>query len=291
MLATKEESEFERIRKENMKRNEEEFNKLFPVSLLKVNKSTTPRSAEIRQNRRRNLHNLVHTLTPRESLRRSCKRERDPSPDTFSDSEGSNSSTGSGVVVKFGNWGKRFKSLKESADGLDDKDFVCDDEDIDDVNNNSRYSNKSYRRSASPQKRSTKLKNQSQRPFEAVTVEDLVLVADRTSDKHYDQVDGTSCHQCRQKTDDLKTVCRSGRCVGIRGQFCGPCLKNRYGECAKAAIMNPEWECPPCRGICNCSFCMKKRGRHATGILIHAAKKQGYTSVSSFLDLKEKVLD
>ena len=200
----------------------------------------------------------------------------------------SNSSSGSAVVVKFGSWGKRFKSLKENTES-NDKDFICEDNDVDD---DSDYSG---RRRLSPQKRSSAYKVKSRgsralRPFDAVTVEDLVLVADRTSDKHYDQVDGTSCHQCRQKTDDLKTVCRSGRCVGIRGQFCGPCLKNRYGECAKLAIMDPHWECPPCRGVCNCSFCMKKRGRHATGILIHAAKKQGYDSVSSFLDLKKEIL-
>ena len=194
------------------------------------------------------------------------------------------------MVVKFGSWGKRFKSLKENTlSSTHDKDFICDDDeyDIDD----------DRRKRPSPRKRiAHKVKSKggggrTLRPFDAVTVEDLVLVADRTSDKHYDQVDGTSCHQCRQKTDDLKTVCRSGQCVGIRGQFCGPCLKNRYGECAKSAIMNPSWQCPPCRGVCNCSFCMKKRGRHATGILIHAAKKQGYDNVSSFLDLKQKVLN
>ena len=84
-FSTKDESEFERIRKLNMKRNEEEFHKLFPVSLLKANKPTTPRTAEIHHYRRKNLHNIVQTLTPRESLRRSCKREREPSPDTFSD--------------------------------------------------------------------------------------------------------------------------------------------------------------------------------------------------------------
>ena len=84
----KEESDFERIRKENMKRNEEEFKKLFPVSLLKANKKkeeSTKQMSEIRLNQRKNLQNIVHTLTPRPSLRRSCKREREPSPDTFSD--------------------------------------------------------------------------------------------------------------------------------------------------------------------------------------------------------------
>ena len=121
------------------------------------------------------------------------------------------------------------------------------------------------------------------RPFDAVKEEDLVLVAERTSDKRYDSIDGSTCHQCRQKTDDLKTVCRSGYCFGVRGQFCGPCLKNRYGECAKDAILNPDWQCPPCRGICNCSFCMKKRGKRATGILIHLAKIKGFSDVKSYL--------
>lgn len=116
-----------------------------------------------------------------------------------------------------------------------------------------------------------------------VREEDLVLVAERVADKNYDAINGTSCHQCRQKTDDLKTTCKSSTCIGIRGQFCGPCLRNRYGEDAKAAIMNPEWSCPPCRGICNCSFCMKKRGRRATGILIHLAKANGYEDVKTYL--------
>lgn len=116
-----------------------------------------------------------------------------------------------------------------------------------------------------------------------VREEDLVLVAERVAEKNYDSENGTSCHQCRQKTDDLKTACKSNSCVGIRGQFCGPCLKNRYGEDAKKAIMNPNWVCPPCRGVCNCSFCMKKRGRKATGILIHLAKANGYESVKTFL--------
>lgn len=44
---------------------------------------------------------------------------------------------------------------------------------------------------------------------------------------------------CRQKTLDTKTMCRSGSCVGVRGQFCGPCLKNRYGESAEKALKDP----------------------------------------------------
>lgn len=50
---------------------------------------------------------------------------------------------------------------------------------------------------------------------------------------------GSSCHQCRQKTLDTKTVCRSGFCVGGKGQFCGPCLKNRYGEDVGSVLLNP----------------------------------------------------
>ena len=58
----------------------------------------------------------------------------------------------------------------------------------------------------------------------------LKNIASKLSNKKYDAINGTSCHQCRQKTKDTKTVCRSGECVGVRGQFCGPCLQMRYGE-------------------------------------------------------------
>ena len=118
-----------------------------------------------------------------------------------------------------------------------------------------------------------------------ITEEDLVLVATRVAEKRYDSSNGTTCHQCRQKTDDLKTQCYGDQCVGVRGQFCGPCLKNRYGEDAKEALMSQSWVCPPCRGICNCSFCMKKRGQKCTGILIHFAHEQGYNSVKDLLAL------
>lgn len=51
-------------------------------------------------------------------------------------------------------------------------------------------------------------------------------------------VQGTTCHQCRQKTTDTKTNCRNPECVGVRGQFCGPCLRNRYGEEVRDALLN-----------------------------------------------------
>lgn len=50
---------------------------------------------------------------------------------------------------------------------------------------------------------------------------------------------GSTCHQCRQKTLDTKTYCRSEDCRGIQGQFCGPCLRNRYGEDVRKALIDP----------------------------------------------------
>ena len=89
---------------------------------------------------------------------------------------------------------------------------------------------------------------------EDITDEMLANVADRVSDKVYSH-DGTTCHQCRQKTTDVKTVCRSGNCAGVRGYFCGVCLLNRYGQDAREALKDPNWMCPPCMDVCNCSIC------------------------------------
>jgi len=97
--------------------------------------------------------------------------------------------------------------------------------------------------------------------------------------KIYNTQTGTCCHQCRQKTTDTKTVCRSGVCTGLRGQFCGSCLNNRYGESVRESLKDPEWQCPPCRGICNCSFCLEA----PTGQLIHLARARGFKSVHHYL--------
>ena len=124
---------------------------------------------------------------------------------------------------------------------------------------------------------------------EDITENMLNKVADRFGQKVYNQEIGTSCHQCRQKTVDMKTVCRSGRCLGVRGQFCGRCLEIRYGEDAREALMDPEWACPPCRGFCNCSICRNRSGKGATGILIHLAQSKGFKSVADYLkDLRKK---
>ncbi|XP_019681156.2 cell division cycle-associated 7-like protein isoform X3 [Panthera onca] len=128
------------------------------------------------------------------------------------------------------------------------------------------------------------------RPVEDITEEDLENVAITVRDKIYDKVLGNTCHQCRQKTIDTKTVCRNQGCGGVRGQFCGPCLRNRYGEDVRSALLDPDWMCPPCRGICNCSYCRKRDGRCATGILIHLAKFYGYNNVKEYLESLQKQL-
>ncbi|CAI9540016.1 unnamed protein product [Staurois parvus] len=122
------------------------------------------------------------------------------------------------------------------------------------------------------------------RSVEDITEEELANVADTVKDKVYDKILGSTCHQCRQKTVDTKTFCRNPGCGGVRGQFCGPCLRNRYGEDVREALLDPDWICPPCREICNCSYCRKRDGRCATGMLIHLAKFSGYDNVKEYLE-------
>ncbi|KAM3934869.1 cell division cycle-associated protein 7-like [Leptodactylus fuscus] len=121
------------------------------------------------------------------------------------------------------------------------------------------------------------------RPVKDITEDELNNIADNVKEKVYDAVHGSTCHQCRQKTIDTKTNCRNKECRGIQGQFCGPCLRNRYGEDVRQALLDPKWTCPPCRGICNCSFCRQRDGRCATGILFPVARYHGYNDVHSYL--------
>nr|XP_048328618.1 uncharacterized protein LOC107416538 isoform X2 [Ziziphus jujuba var. spinosa] len=103
----------------------------------------------------------------------------------------------------------------------------------------------------------------------------------------YDSQNGKTCHQCRQKTRDFVASCKNlkkDRLCTIN--FCHKCLSNRYGENAEEMALLDDWNCPKCRGICNCSFCMKKRGHKPTGVLVHAAKATGFNSVSEMLLLK-----
>ncbi|CAA7397646.1 unnamed protein product [Spirodela intermedia] len=73
----------------------------------------------------------------------------------------------------------------------------------------------------------------------------------------YDSEHGKTCHQCRQKTMDFAAACSNSRSLKpCRIHFCHKCLLNR-----------------------------KKRGQQPTGILIHAAKAIGCSSVSEMLRL------
>ncbi|XP_033984866.1 cell division cycle-associated protein 7a [Trematomus bernacchii] len=129
------------------------------------------------------------------------------------------------------------------------------------------------------------------RPVDEITETELQGICNNVREKVYNSSTGSTCHQCRQKTIDTKTNCRNPECVGVRGQFCGPCLRNRYGEEVQDALLNPEWECPPCRGICNCSFCRARDGRCATGVLVYLAKYHGYDNVHAYLKSLRKEME
>ncbi|KAF8389793.1 hypothetical protein HHK36_024312 [Tetracentron sinense] len=94
------------------------------------------------------------------------------------------------------------------------------------------------------------------------------------------------CHQCRQK------IMGSVACKNQRNnkpcsiKICRKCLLNRYGEKTEDMANSDDWKCPKCRGICNCSSCMKKRGQQPTGILVHTAKSTGFSSVSEMIHAK-----
>ena len=103
-----------------------------------------------------------------------------------------------------------------------------------------------------------------------------------------------SCHFCRQRTIEPKTVC--SRCEGInnfyggkgRGYWCGSCLWARMGENAEEVMKRKDWICPACRDLCNCSGvnCMRiKRGWFPSGQLHSEAKSQGFRSVAHYLVL------
>ncbi|CAE6206148.1 unnamed protein product [Arabidopsis arenosa] len=99
-----------------------------------------------------------------------------------------------------------------------------------------------------------------------------------------DSTIGKTCHQCRQKRTDLVGSCvtkKKDKTCPIK--LCTKCILNRYGENAEEVALKQDWICPKCRGNCNCSYCMKKRGQKPTGILVHTAKKTGFSSVSELL--------
>ncbi|XP_006294044.2 uncharacterized protein LOC17890325 [Capsella rubella] len=104
---------------------------------------------------------------------------------------------------------------------------------------------------------------------------------DKDGKRVYDPVTGKTCHQCRQKTMGYRTQCSV--CNLVQGQFCGDCLFMRYGEHVLEALENPNWICPPCRGICNCSVCRNHKGWVPTGPIYRRIAALGYKSVAHYL--------
>lgn len=268
---------YEDIRNSNLADNKIMLDKLMsdfqkyskkPTPVKKTKKASQKMSAAVEGDDfiRRNPSRHARSTPSRFDLpyTRSRRRSGSVSSSISSASSASPSSTPEKMVVRFG----FFKRIPSSSNSNHNDDFIDDlsDEEAQLPRENLRQKTVTDTRSV-----------------DEITEADLDRVAFKVSIKNYNKEYGSSCHQCRQKTDDQKTICRGTSCFGVRGQFCGVCLNNRYGEDAKAALLDPEWECPPCRGICNCSFCRKKGNKAATGILIHLARHHGYSDVNSYL--------
>ena len=53
----------------------------------------------------------------------------------------------------------------------------------------------------------------------------------------------------------------------------------RYGENVLEVAQNPDWKCPRCRDVCNCSFCRTHKGWAPTGALYPRARQEGVKPV------------
>ena len=93
---------------------------------------------------------------------------------------------------------------------------------------------------------------------ENVTSEMLQNIAKHSRNQVYCKDFGTACHECRQKTLDQKTICRSGQCSAGKGHICGPCLYRHHGQKAEEALLNKDWWCPHCLNNCPSSLCKQK---------------------------------
>ncbi|XWS54852.1 hypothetical protein CRYUN_Cryun10bG0125200 [Craigia yunnanensis] len=89
------------------------------------------------------------------------------------------------------------------------------------------------------------------------------------------------CHQRRLNT--LGRHKRCSKCKLVQGQLCGDCLYARYGENVIEVNQNPNWICPVCRGICNCSLCRRQKGWRPTGPVYRKVKRLGFKSVAHYL--------
>lgn len=133
-----------------------------------------------------------------------------------------------------------FPWAKPAQRYIDMMKVVCDvdEEQEEETDSDSSYEDNKYRKRKNYKVKAT-FNSANALSVDEITQEMLDNIADKFSSKIYCKVGGTSCHQCRQKTLDTKTICRSGHCIGVRGQFCGPCLRLRYGEDAVDALKDP----------------------------------------------------
>ena len=121
-----------------------------------------------------------------------------------------------------------------------------------------------------------------------------------------DPILGTTCHFCRQKMTCGEPGCprceggnanaecvghsNCSRCSSALGTFCSRCLVVRFGLSLREARA-ADWVCPTCYEeehpddfwLCNCSFCMRRRGMKPLGLQIYNATKRGYRSVADHL--------
>ncbi|KAM0062928.1 putative transcription factor C2H2 family [Helianthus debilis subsp. tardiflorus] len=103
----------------------------------------------------------------------------------------------------------------------------------------------------------------------------------------YDSHNGSTCHQCRHKTYAAYVSCKNqAKTKPCLIKYCCTCLLNRYGEKVEDVSLLDKWDCPKCKGVCNCSICMKKRGQQPTGIATRMAKASGFSSVSDLIVAK-----
>ncbi|XP_051195238.1 uncharacterized protein [Lolium perenne] len=102
---------------------------------------------------------------------------------------------------------------------------------------------------------------------------------------HEPRPDRKTCHQCRQGKSYFGAACKVEKKYGLcKLRYCRKCLINRYGESEDAVELDDSWACPKCRGECNCSNCRKMSGKTPTGILSHAARAVGCSSVHDLLN-------
>jgi len=116
------------------------------------------------------------------------------------------------------------------------------------------------------------------------------------------QQPGITCHQCKQKTVELKSSCKFCYLRYVKkshdlthpiadwesysSHFCSTCLKNRYGQDVdfqQGNVLRDDWKCPICTDTCNCSSCRKRANKVPFSVTTREAQKKGYSSVHEML--------